>query len=118
MECPRSVVVTENDKIIDLSRRLEGVSSLQDLVAQRRLDQVREVAAKATPDHTIEDVRFEIPITQPRRILCIGVNYGGRNAEYKDGAEAKPFPSVFVRFPSSFVGPQPTARAAARERRT
>ena len=97
-------VVTENDKIIDLSRRLEGVSSLQDLVAQRRLDQVREVAAKATPDHTIEDVRFEIPITQPRRILCIGVNYGGRNAEYKDGAEAKPFPSVFVRFPSSFVG--------------
>ena len=36
----------------------------------------------------------------PEKIICIGINYGNRNAEYKDGAEAPPkYPSVFMRTP-------------------
>jgi 2-keto-4-pentenoate hydratase/2-oxohepta-3-ene-1,7-dioic acid hydratase in catechol pathway len=34
----------------------------------------------------------------------VGVNYPERNAEYKDGSDAPKYPSLFVRFPSSFVG--------------
>jgi 2-keto-4-pentenoate hydratase/2-oxohepta-3-ene-1,7-dioic acid hydratase in catechol pathway len=38
------------------------------------------------------------------KILCVGVNYPERNAEYKDGSDAPKYPSLFVRFPGSFVG--------------
>jgi len=44
------------------------------------------------------------PITDPEKIICIGVNYGKRNEEYKDGSELPKYPSVFPRFPGSFVG--------------
>ena len=49
-------------------------------------------------------VTFERTIPRPGKIFCIGVNYGGRNAEYRDGQDAPSRPSVFVRFPSSLVG--------------
>ena len=49
-------------------------------------------------------ITFDRTIPRPGKIFCIGVNYGGRNAEYRDGQEAPPKPSVFVRFPSSLVG--------------
>ncbi|OYU48850.1 MAG: 2-hydroxyhepta-2,4-diene-1,7-dioate isomerase [Rhizobiales bacterium PAR1] len=44
------------------------------------------------------------PIPNPGKILCVGVNYPERNAEYKDGSELPKYPSLFVRFPGSFVG--------------
>lgn len=44
------------------------------------------------------------PFPRPGKILCVGVNYPERNAEYKDGSDAPKYPSLFVRFPNSFVG--------------
>ena len=44
------------------------------------------------------------PFSRPGKILCVGVNYPERNAEYKDGSDAPKYPSLFVRFPGSFVG--------------
>jgi len=52
----------------------------------------------------LESVRLLPPITNPEKILCIGVNYANRNAEYKDGSEAPTKPSVFIRFPDSLTG--------------
>jgi 5-carboxymethyl-2-hydroxymuconate isomerase len=49
-------------------------------------------------------VALESPIPFPEKILCIGVNYGDRNAEYKDGSDAAKYPSLFVRSPGSLVG--------------
>ena len=40
----------------------------------------------------------------PEKIICIGVNYPDRNAEYKDGSDAPKYPSMFMRTPRSFVG--------------
>ena len=37
----------------------------------------------------------------PEKILCVGVNFPDRNAEYKDGSDAPPFMSLFPRFPRS-----------------
>jgi 2-keto-4-pentenoate hydratase/2-oxohepta-3-ene-1,7-dioic acid hydratase in catechol pathway len=45
-------------------------------------------------------------VLQPEKIWCIGVNYGNRNAEYKDGSDLPKYPSLFVRSSSSFVGHQ------------
>ena len=44
------------------------------------------------------------PIPAPEKIICIGVNYPDRNAEYKDGQDAPKYPSMFMRSPRSFVG--------------
>ena len=49
------------------------------------------------------EVKLERPLPAPGKILCIGVNYQDRNAEYKDGSDAPKYPSLFVRFPASLV---------------
>jgi 5-carboxymethyl-2-hydroxymuconate isomerase len=43
-------------------------------------------------------------VPDAEKIVCIGINYGNRNEEYKDGAEAPRYPSVFMRTPGSLVG--------------
>ena len=47
---------------------------------------------------------YQIPIPNPEKIICVGVNYPARNEEYKDGQDAPANMSLFVRFPRSFVG--------------
>jgi 2-keto-4-pentenoate hydratase/2-oxohepta-3-ene-1,7-dioic acid hydratase in catechol pathway len=43
-------------------------------------------------------------VPRPGKILCIGINYPDRNAEYKDGIEAPKYPSLFMRTRESLVG--------------
>lgn len=52
----------------------------------------------------LNDLSLLPPITTPGKIICVGVNFPDRNAEYKDGQDAPQYPSLFVRFPQSFVG--------------
>lgn len=56
------------------------------------------------PKITLDQVDLTIPITNPEKILCVGVNFPDRNAEYKDGQDAPRFMSLFPRFPRSFTG--------------
>lgn len=66
------------------------------------MDKARAVSGEATLDPA--DVTFTIPVGNPEKIWCIGVNYGNRNAEYKDGSDLPKYPSLFVRSRQSFVG--------------
>ena len=51
------------------------------------------------------------PILAPDKIICVGINYPDRNAEYKDGRGRRKYPNLFCRFPASLVGPeQPIVR--------
>ncbi len=101
-----------DDRVVDLGPRLDGVTDLSDLLAHGRLDDARGAVddavdeASRSPDSTLplSAVTFHRTIPRPGKIFCIGVNYGGRNAEYRDGQEEATKPSVFVRFPSSLVG--------------
>ena len=94
--------------IVDLSTRMPGVRNLSDLIAQQRVDEARSIVETASPNPTVHvalsAVTYERTLPSPGKIFCIGVNYGGRNAEYRDGQDAPTKPSVFVRFPSSFTG--------------
>ena len=49
-------------------------------------------------------MRFDIPIPSPEKIICVGVNFPDRNAEYKDGQAPAANMSLFPRFPRSFTG--------------
>jgi len=88
--------------VVDLSSRLPDTADLGDLFAAGRLDEARSHAS-AKPDHPLEDVIVERLLPWPGKIFCIGVNYGGRADEYADKSDAS-YPSVFVRFPDSFIG--------------
>ena len=94
--------------IIDLSVRMPDVRDLSDLLARGRIDDARSIVDAATRDATtdvaLSEVTYERTLPSPGKIFCIGVNYGGRNAEYQDGQDEPTKPSVFVRFPSSFTG--------------
>jgi 2-keto-4-pentenoate hydratase/2-oxohepta-3-ene-1,7-dioic acid hydratase in catechol pathway len=105
--------------VLDLTSRLPGVRDLSDLLAQGRLDEARSIVADAEPDQPADvkltDVSYGRTLPSPGKIFCIGVNYGGRNAEYRPdegaGQDSPNKPSVFVRFPSSFIGhEQPLVR--------
>ncbi|MGC4029949.1 MAG: fumarylacetoacetate hydrolase family protein [Steroidobacteraceae bacterium] len=63
-------------------------------------------AAKAPegPGVPLSEVTLLPPVVLPEKVVCIGVNYANRNAEYKDGSEAPKYPSVFVRWPDSLTG--------------
>ena len=52
----------------------------------------------------LADVTLTAPLPSPGKIICVGVNFPDRNAEYKDGQGAPANPSLFIRFPGSFVG--------------
>ncbi|MBM3614514.1 MAG: fumarylacetoacetate hydrolase family protein [Alphaproteobacteria bacterium] len=58
----------------------------------------------AGPKLSLDQVTLTIPVINPEKIICVGVNYPDRNAEYKDGQEAPPNMSLFIRFPRSFTG--------------
>jgi 2-keto-4-pentenoate hydratase/2-oxohepta-3-ene-1,7-dioic acid hydratase in catechol pathway len=92
---------------VDLTTAIDGIESIDALIASDSLNRVRDaILARAAGGALIplEDVQFLPPVSRPEKVWCIGVNYGNRNAEYKDGSEPPKYPSLFVRSPSSFVG--------------
>ncbi|MDH3755056.1 MAG: fumarylacetoacetate hydrolase family protein [Acidimicrobiia bacterium] len=88
--------------VVDLGRRIPDVDDLGRLIEQQRLGAARDFVDDPA-DHQLADLTFERLLPWPRKIFCIGVNYGGRSAEYADATDAA-YPSVFVRFPDSFTG--------------
>lgn len=97
-------LVSENG-VIDLGARYASRwTTLHDVVADGALNRLADEAARLEPDYAVDAVRYDIPIPAPEKIICVGVNYPSRNAEYNDGQSAPAYPSLFVRFPSSFAG--------------
>ena len=94
----------KGDAIVDLGSRFgRDAPSLQDLIAHELAARAQEIATREAGDIALASVECERPLPAPGKILCVGVNYLDRNAEYKDGSEQPKNPSVFVRFPGSFV---------------
>jgi 2-keto-4-pentenoate hydratase/2-oxohepta-3-ene-1,7-dioic acid hydratase in catechol pathway len=91
--------------IVDLSARFgTRYPTLREVITDGALIRLAEDAARLAPDHAPEAVTWLPPIPSPEKIICIGVNYPDRNAEYKDGTDAPKYPSMFMRTPRSFVG--------------
>ena len=91
--------------VVDLSARFgTDFPTLREAIAAGALMKLAEDAARRSPDHALESITWLPPIPAPEKIICIGVNYPDRNAEYKDGQDAPKYPSMFLRTPRSFVG--------------
>ena len=70
------------------------------------LPELSSSAGTATADFSLDEIGFLPTIPNPQKIICIGVNYANRNAEYRDGSKAPEYPSVFMRTRESLVGHQ------------
>jgi 2-keto-4-pentenoate hydratase/2-oxohepta-3-ene-1,7-dioic acid hydratase in catechol pathway len=93
-----------NAGVVNLGARYEHLADLRDAIRAGRLIELADEAAGSAPDFTLDDVELLPTIPNPEKIICIGVNYANRNAEYKDGSALPTYPSVFMRTRESLVG--------------
>jgi 2-keto-4-pentenoate hydratase/2-oxohepta-3-ene-1,7-dioic acid hydratase in catechol pathway len=101
--------------IVDLGRKLKYPSLLDVLRAGALAEAGR--AAKGQPDFAVNDVEMLPPVLAPDKIICVGINYPDRSAEYKDNRETPKYPNLFCRFPTSLVGAeQPIVRPKVSEK--
>ncbi len=91
------------DGIADLTAAMGEATSVRRLIADGLLERAEDVAAATRTTIAPTDAQFDLPIPDPGKIICVGVNYRDRNAEYKDGSQAPEYPSLFMRTPLSFV---------------
>ena len=91
--------------IVDLSGRfVDKYPTLRHAIAEGALSRLVEEGERHTPDFAMDGITWRPPVPAPEKIICIGVNYPDRNAEYKDGQAAPQYPSMFLRTERSFVG--------------
>ena len=93
-------LVTDNG-IVDLGRRFPA-ASLRAFLADDGLAKAAEIAADTPADYAVDVVTFEPVITDPDKIICIGLNYRDHVAE--TGREVTEKPVLFSRYPGSQVG--------------
>ena len=96
--------IEKDGAIIDLAGRIDGATVAEDLLIPELQAKAAAIAATADGDVATTDVTLQIPVTNPEKILCIGINYANRNEEYGDLTPMQEYPSMFFRVPGSFVG--------------
>ena len=103
------VVVGEG--VVDLRLRLgPRYERALDLLRDDALDKAREAVRGVRADFPLREVELLPPLLAPEKILCIGINYANRNADYGD-QEIPKYPSMFYRAPDSLVAhEQPIVR--------
>ena len=95
----------KDDGIVDLGKLLgRGLTSLGAVLRADALPRTLELGAGREASIALDDIAYLPTVPDAEKIVCIGINYGNRNEEYKDGAEAPKHPSVFMRTPGSLVG--------------
>ncbi|MGB0504648.1 MAG: fumarylacetoacetate hydrolase family protein [Pikeienuella sp.] len=88
--------------MIALSPEFPQWATMRDVIAADGLNALAKAAEGRAVTHT--DFAYDIPVPNPARIICVGVNFPDRNAEYKDGSNQPKHMSLFPRFASSFTG--------------
>ena len=90
--------------VVDLSARMPRFSSLKSLLAADALAEAEDIVNDADADCALGGIRWLPPVPDAEKIICVGVNYGNRNAEYGDATPAPAYPSVFMRSRESLTG--------------
>ena len=96
--------VTAPGGVLALSDAFPQWRTLCNVIEAGAIPQVLTAAKGRTASHSEGSFTYAPPIPDPEKIICVGVNFPDRNAEYKDGQDAPPNMSLFIRFPRSFTG--------------
>jgi 2-keto-4-pentenoate hydratase/2-oxohepta-3-ene-1,7-dioic acid hydratase in catechol pathway len=99
------------DGLVDLRPRLARFPTLLDVLRGGALGEAIQSATGVRPDFALSEAELLVPVLGGEKILCVGVNYADRNAEYKDNTDQPKYPSLFFRTPGSVVAhEQPIVR--------
>ena len=94
----------KGDKVIDLtSVDKTAPRDIQAVIADGALSTLQAIADRASDDSLLnfDELTFNIPISAPGKILCLGLNYMDH---VNEGIfEKQPFPTIFMRTASSMV---------------
>ena len=99
-----AVVGANSDQIVDLGARHPELVDLREAIRQDMLSSLANEAEHASPDYALTNITYLPTIPNAEKIICIGVNYANRNAEYQDNSALPEFPSVFMRSRESLIG--------------
>lgn len=95
--------VAHEGQVYDLGPSGAGVAaSLKELVAVGRFGKLSKEQILAAPAYREAEVALLPPITEPSKILCIGVNY--RSHQEETGKTHQKAPTVFTRFADTQMG--------------
>jgi 2-keto-4-pentenoate hydratase/2-oxohepta-3-ene-1,7-dioic acid hydratase in catechol pathway len=75
---------------------LKGYNDLRHALESGAVPELRKQAEGAKPDRKLSDITFLPVISNPKKILCIGINYKSHAAE--SGHAAPTLPNIFTRF--------------------
>lgn len=89
---------------INLSDHFPEWPTLLEVVQNKGFDKLFGSIKNRRVSYPKGTYKYNIPISKPEKIICVGVNYPDRNEEYKDGQNTPSNMSLFVRFARSFVG--------------
>ena len=96
--------VTAAGGVLALSPEFPQWRTLRNVIEAGAVAEVLAAAKGKELTHAEGSFRYDIPVPDPEKIICVGVNFPDRNAEYKDGQDAPPNMSLFPRFARSFTG--------------
>jgi 2-keto-4-pentenoate hydratase/2-oxohepta-3-ene-1,7-dioic acid hydratase in catechol pathway len=89
--------------IVDLRGRLSRFTTLVEVFRAQALGEARAAAEGVRAEVPLTEVELLPPLVAPEKILCIGINYANRGADYNVTNNPK-YPSMFYRAPNSMVG--------------
>ena len=110
--------IARDGRVLDLSALdPEMPRDWATLLAEDNLERLRALAEHAPAEHWVprDGLRLTLPIPQPPKILCAGLNYLSHAREV--GMELPKHPILFTRYPSSLVADgEPLVRPRASEK--
>ncbi|MCX8588665.1 MULTISPECIES: fumarylacetoacetate hydrolase family protein [unclassified Gilliamella] len=91
-----------NHGIVDLKQKFgDKYADLKSLLADEEGLSLAKTYVNAPSDINEQDITYLPVIPNPNKILCVGMNYAEKRAEFNETSSA---PTLFVRFPDSQTG--------------
>jgi 2-keto-4-pentenoate hydratase/2-oxohepta-3-ene-1,7-dioic acid hydratase in catechol pathway len=101
-------VLEEDGRVVDLVATSSSIpSSIREILAANLLEAVRDASLSRHAVHVANPV-LRTPILDPRKIVCIGLNYRDHAAESQMAVPSEPI--VFSKFSSALIGPNEPIR--------
>ena len=95
-------VTSDGEGVVDVGSRSD-FTSLRDVLEAGALSSLPQECGDSA-DIALQDVDYAPTITNPKKILCVGLNYKAHQEETGRGGEG--FPTIFVRFAAAQVAHQ------------
>jgi len=102
----------EDERVVDAWALLGEPhrGSLRELIAHERVEELRgRLGDTGAPSHPLSAVKLLVPIPDPEKIVCIGLNYR-KHAEEIGVAELPEIPTIFAKYPNALVADGATVR--------